>query len=270
MKTETFLPGFGGFYGSIHEFNDDSIQEEDILESLEGDYAIEIPRGVIDLDVFSDVNYKEYSQDYSKAYVDCVEEFLNDSGITIKFVYQNLYDPGEYNLTTDSINVECEYIPEEIIKIIEENKSEFDEYIRESYTSRSGFISSYSADGGEWLEEIKSDGFGRVGSHKMGACLEFILELYDFDEVECSSETRESGEIYESSYLEIKELEIDSETEKLLNEISDAIDKGKSQFEEYSKTMKPDSVERQREGFNKNIKELKEEYNEVLMNCIVD
>jgi len=266
MKTETFLPGFGGFYGSIHEFNDDSIQEEDILESLEGDYAIEIPRGVIDLDDFSDVNYKEYSQDYSKAYVDCVEEFLNDNGVTTKFVYQNLYSPREYNFTNDSINVEVEYIPEEIIKLIEENKDEFDEYIGKTYTSRSGFTSSYSSDGDEWLEEVKKDGFDE---HKLGACLEFILELYDFSELECSEETRESGNIYESSYLEIKELEIDSETEKLLNEISDAIDKGKSQFEEYSSTMEPDSVDRQREGFDKNIKELKEEYNEVLLNCVV-
>jgi len=266
MKTETFLPGFSGFFNTIHKFNEDIIVKK-AIDQMMIDYPIDVSSDVIDVDNFIDIDHKRYFEDYALEYTDCIEEFLNDIGITIKFVYQNLYSPREYNFTNDSINVEVEYIPEEIIKLIEENKDEFDGYIEKTYTSRSEFISSHSSDGDEWLKEVKKDGFDE---HKLGACLEFILELNDFDELKCSRKTKDGDENYESNYVEIKELDIDIETEELLYEIFKAIEKGESQFAEYSKTMKPDSVDRQREGFNKNIKELKEEYNEVLLNCIVD
>ena len=279
IKTETFLPGFSGFYGTVHEFNDDAIQADDIIGDIEDAINIhtngtvtptgniDIPSS-IDLDELYEVDYAQYSEDYVQAYTDVVEQFIVENGLKVKFTYQSTYSPKFYNFSNDSINIECEYDPSDVVDILEENYERFQKYIEERYTSRDGFSSSYSNDADEWLNGIRENGFG---DHELGVSLEFILELNDFDEYEDGAEpTREAGNIYESSYLTVKEFDIDEETAGLLKEISDAIEKGGEQMKTYSDTMPADSSQRQREGHSENIKTLEQEYAEILLNSITD
>ena len=266
MKTETFLPGFSGFYGTIHEFNENAIQSDDIVERLDEEHVLDIPSS-IDLDDLYEVDYEQYQKDYVEAYTDVIEEFFNDNGLKVKFTFQSVVSPKYYNFSNDSINIECDYEPSDIIDLIEENFEAFQKYIEESYTSRDGFSSSYSNDADEWMNGIREDGFG---DHELGACLEFILTLYDFEEFDMAEMAREAGNIYESSYIELKEFDIDEETAKLLNEISDAIDKGGEQMKTYSETMPQDSSDRQREGHRENVRALEKEYAEILIDAIVD
>ena len=103
MIIENTIP-FGGFYESIHQF-DDECEIEYINEQRE-----EKGLGPIDFDDL-EVDYKAYELDYSKQYVEkFLEELKNDTEIcemiglkSIKF--ESLYSPRQYNFSTDEITV---------------------------------------------------------------------------------------------------------------------------------------------------------------------
>jgi uncharacterized protein YqeY len=163
-KIGSYLPIFSGFYNTIFEPQEDSV--------------IEHPYKYDDYDF----DYKEYQQDMSKECVGIVEGWLKDFDIKVKF--EELISPREYNYGNDSINVEYTLGKDSMKKILdylEENKEAFAEYIKKRYTSRSGFISSYSSDSNEWITDLKDESSLH---HKLGSVLEFILENEQHDEYE--------------------------------------------------------------------------------------
>ena len=175
-KVESYLPIFPGFYNTLFQANEESVIEDPYKFD---DY---------------DFDYKKYEKHVGEKATEVVEEWLEDFDIKIKF--QEISSPREYNFGNDSINVEYTLGKDSMKKIInylKEHREEFEQSLKERYTSRSGFISSYSNDVDEWISDLKS---GNDFSHRLGSVLEFIL----------TNEGRDDEELYndvsDSVYLE--------------------------------------------------------------------
>ena len=168
MKVQTFLPVFNGFYNTLFE---------NILDNAI-DYEIEFynerNNTSLKYDDF-DFDFTTIKNEICKDAVSKIEEKLNEIGINCSIKYDNLISPREYNFYNDSINIEINFKKfSQVIEILEQNFDSFTKYIREHYTSHSGFISSYSSYASDWMEDLIEDAENEA--HKVGAVLDFILQ----------------------------------------------------------------------------------------------
>ena len=187
---ESYLPLFDGFYNTHFEYNneDDDIQWYNETHGTDLFYED------------FDWNYTERQQRISKQVCDIVNGLLSDEDINMTINFQKLVSPKFYNFTNDSIY--CEYVIsqkeyDKIIDYIKVNWSNFEEYIKDRYTSRSGFTSSHSNNAEVWMNNIKSESHLE---HNFGTVLEFILQ----------NEEYESYNIYEAitdDYIEFNPIE---------------------------------------------------------------
>lgn len=159
MKTiKSYLPVFNGFYNTW--FDSDNAEESTLYEE-------ELNYDDVEFD------YKDYMNRVAEACVGAVENQLKDL-FNISIEFENVCSPREYNFTNDSINVEYTLDNlDEIFNYLEEYKTEFEEFLKERYTSRSGFSSFWSNDYDVWIEEYLLD--EESLEHCLGSVLDFIL-----------------------------------------------------------------------------------------------
>jgi hypothetical protein len=169
---ETYCPLFPGFYGTIYE--------TDNLEDMELEYINEqrLEKGLDPVEWDSlDFDYNEYRERVSKGFVMEIEYRINGIlGTKMSFVFEQLVSPKYYNFVNDSIDIQIKLEDEEIDKVkqyILDNKSDFEKYITEQYTSRDGFLSYYSNDVDVWVNEHFNE--IETNSHIFGALLTFVL-----------------------------------------------------------------------------------------------
>ncbi len=161
---ESFLPVFCGFYNSIFEPSEDMVIEE--------------PFTFDNYEFF----YSDYRNEIARACVNGIEKQLTEYGIKgVKIKYQTINSPKEYNFYTDAIHVEYKLTLKAIASIneyLKKNKEAFDKYIVDHYTSRDGFMSSWSNNVDVWLTEYLTD--AKDLRHCFGAVLQFIFENEDY------------------------------------------------------------------------------------------
>lgn len=161
MKVKTYLPLFRGFYGS--HWDDPCFDgEEDIYNLPEGMYFEEF------------VDWNAYHEHIAKEMCNEVQYLLSDFVSDIEF--ERISSPKYYNFENDAIHCEITFDEDKILEYIELNKSKFNDYIKFSYTSVDGFISSYPNNAPEWLEGWQDD------SHKVGSILQFICSNEEMEE----------------------------------------------------------------------------------------
>jgi len=170
-KIESYLPLFDGFYNTHFEYDN----EDDDIQWFNETHGTDLFYEDFDW------NYAERRQRISKQVCDIVESLLSDENIYMTINFQKLVSPKFYNFTNDSIN--CEYVIsqkeyDKIIDYIKVNWSNFEEYIKDRYTSRSGFISSHSNNAEVWMNNIKSESHLE---HNFGTVLEFILQNEEYE-----------------------------------------------------------------------------------------
>lgn len=167
MKTQTYLPIFPGFYGTIFEPSESDEIEYVNQERTEKGLP-ELNSGDMEFD------YDGYELECSKACVSAVETKLQELGLVRKIKFEKLVSPKEYNFANDSINVCIDWKVEETKTYLLDHMDDFRAHLKDRYTSCSGFISSYSAYPSDWLDDLNH-------CHKLGSALEFILinEGYD-------------------------------------------------------------------------------------------
>lgn len=176
MKTiETYLPVFSGFYNSYYESQAYSLAE------MEYEYFKDI--------YCNDLDFDDLEFDYTSFYTECaicmvyeVRDELVSLGFVSDIDYQKISSPKYYNFSNDSINVSIKLNDEKITNImnyLNENTEDFAEYLKGKYTSRDGFISSYSNSIEDWLNTESLE-----HPHKLGSILDFILENEGFEESE--------------------------------------------------------------------------------------
>lgn len=177
-EVETFCPIFQGFYGT---FAGDDVERarDGYRDESDPDY---------------DENFKPYdwgkvTESYSKHYVGEINELLDGVFGTDEIVltYDRINSPREYNFYNDSIYVNAKISLtafEHMIGLLSgEYVAEFESYIRDNYTSRDGFWSSYSNDSQDWVGDLslcyhdpeKLD--STVIPHMIGTVLNFILRM---------------------------------------------------------------------------------------------
>jgi hypothetical protein len=179
-KFETFLPLFPGFYNTYLESDDAEGYELDYINEQRAENGLE----PIEWDK-CEFNYNDYRQRVSKEYTNAVEHELKSLGLVNNIEFQKLISPKEYNFSTDSIDVEIDVNIENLQKYIAENKQKFIEYLKEKYTSCSGFISHYSTDFDVWSEDTDTFTNFDCNGHYLGSILDFVLSNegieYDLD-----------------------------------------------------------------------------------------
>lgn len=169
MKIESYLPLFSGFYGNIH------------FEGEEGNVLEEHPDKTWE---DFEWDYKEYHERMSRECTSYIWNWFNSMGFKMDIKFQSLVSPRFYNYASDSINVEYTISKRTILQIVqylEENLSEFDSYLKDSYTSYEGFIPSHSNCTDDWLAVLLS---GENLEHKFGSILDFIMWNEGADEAD--------------------------------------------------------------------------------------
>ncbi len=167
MKIQTYLPIFSGFYNTIFEPNEEQVIEDGYSYK---DYKFD---------------YKGYRNKVAKACCNSVEDKLKELGFDCKITFEEIKSPREYNFTNDSINITIDInkpIIKTLYKFIMNNYVEFGQYIRDNFTSYSGFHSFYSNDALEW-----SKNKGNLTFDDAVVCsniLEFVLLQNDYNEEE--------------------------------------------------------------------------------------
>ena len=160
IKVESYLPIFPGFYNTLFQADEERVIEEPYK--------------------FDDFDYKTYEKEVGEKATEVVEEWLEDFNIKVKF--QSVSSPREYNFANDSIHVEYILAKDSMKKILDylkEHREEFEQDLKDRYTSRSGFMSFHSTEADEWITDLKS---GKDLSHKLGSVLEFILKNEGHDD----------------------------------------------------------------------------------------
>ena len=115
-----------------------------------------------------------------------VEDLLADEMLEMNINFQKLVSPKYYNFENDSIN--CEYIISQrqydlVIDYLKSNWTNFEAWIKDRYTSRSGFISSHSNNAEVWMNNMKSESHLE---HNFGSVLEFILQNEGYEPCDVS------------------------------------------------------------------------------------
>lgn len=186
MKTiETYLPIFPGFYGSIFEYED----EEQDIENYNEENNTDLNYNDFEFD------YTEYHNRVSKKCCEIIERELKYNFPSIIIKFQKLRSPKEYNFFNDSVDVKIEISEKDFDNLIlflgVNFTNEFQEYLKENYSSRSGFTSFYSTDINIWFDEyLKTDKI----NHCFGSMLNFFLLNEGFTDYDLHSHL--DGETY--------------------------------------------------------------------------
>ncbi len=152
----TYLPLFTGFYNTIWEMDDSYLIEE------------------LNVDM-ENIDYTKYREDVSKELCRVLPEHCD---LIESVLYEALVSPRFYNFGNDSINCEVSLSSKEAVdEYLADNADAFSEYLKDRYTSRDGFASSYSNDPKDWTD-WKDD------QHKFGAVLDFWFLNEEVDEYE--------------------------------------------------------------------------------------
>tara|TARA_R110001599_G_scaffold20536_1_gene77638 strand:+ start:1074 stop:1658 length:585 start_codon:yes stop_codon:yes gene_type:complete len=165
-KIESYLPLFNGFYNTLFEYD----KEECDIKYYNDEYGTDF-----DYDDFT-WNYTERHERISEQICGIVQSLLSDEMLEMNINFQKLVSPKYYNFSNDSIN--CEYVISQkqydlVLVYLKFNWINFEAWIKDRYTSSSGFISSHSNNAEVWINNMKSESHLE---HNFGAVLEFILQ----------------------------------------------------------------------------------------------
>ena len=141
MRTHLTTIPFSGFYNSSH----DAIIESELESSFttdDGEYTQPDFK-----------NYKLVMKEYSEVYLDAFNDNFNDeTGLNIKFEFDDLQSPREYNFTTDVIFATIN--EDDLLKLYSFVSDKYlQEAINNNFTPHSGFIPFYKNDLGTWREK---------------------------------------------------------------------------------------------------------------------
>jgi hypothetical protein len=181
MKTlEAIVPFFPGFYNSELNF----IIDQEIEQHLE----------------YNELSYDDITDnlDYPQAKKEIAEAWLNrfniETGFKLEFVA--IDSPREYNFTTDRLvaKITLEDL-QRARKIAEDNEADFEQYLRDTFTSYDGFYSSYSNDMNDW-KDIPTDVLdcNEVMTYIAVACLVEKSERELLDDIHGHSSVYESAQ----------------------------------------------------------------------------
>ena len=167
---QTYLPLFTGFYGTNFQMEYDT---EDVCDILGIPNIPEPKNGFYD--------YEKANNQYAKIITNKVSDMLIELDyITKPIIFEKLVSPRYYNYSNDTINVSIFPKVSKLKETVKENIDDFESYIKEHFTSRSGFFSSYPNDVDYWLNVINHKSL-RENTVYLGIILDFVLSVEGID-----------------------------------------------------------------------------------------
>jgi hypothetical protein len=139
---------FSGFYDSIHNSFIDDVLENQIFT----DYATGCTNNdKLSFLAWDSIQWNELYLDYAKEYAALFADEFN-----INMQFESMTSPKEYNFTTDRIF--CEISESEVLRLFNDtDKNILAKNARDTFTSRSGFISFYNPDYLTWDDVLTWD-----------------------------------------------------------------------------------------------------------------
>lgn len=172
-KIEARLP-FAGFYESIHMDQLERIMcvsDDDFYEAEK-----ESPEAVKKLEEQRDsIDWQKEQIEYAKQYVKAISKILG-----IKLAFQSLESPRFYNYETDKIY--CDIDLDTYNTIMDKAAPLYEKIVKkvqDQFTSRPGFLSNYSNDFFEWLNQEE-----RLDHNQLCVIIEALLEAEEGDDWE--------------------------------------------------------------------------------------
>ncbi|WP_297095586.1 hypothetical protein [uncultured Draconibacterium sp.] len=204
---ETFAPLFNGFYCTVWDLD----QNGEIESELEYINEQRDKKGLppVDSDQLQ-INYKGYHLAFCEKFCDWLHSELSYEFESIEIDFQSLQSPRFYNFSTDSINCEVKLLNEDLQKIREiiyNNRSEFESWIKDHFSSCDGFISFFSNDFNVWKAETNDffnypedkQYFGHVLQFVLSECLGMSeFDFYDYKELYISEFIENFDELTEA------------------------------------------------------------------------
>lgn len=194
IKTKSWLPIFSGFYNTIWDNSENNSEWEYLSEQgLTKDELDELYM----LKCYSE-GVREYEKQVCQAITSEVCSDLIKLGILKSYEFEKMVSPQYYNYSNDSINITYKLTKKNVKAIkdyINNHAEAWAKFLKDNYTSYSGFISHYDnfPDSEEWsIDSIIN------GEHQLGKVYEFILETENGDDLEWSYFDHIQGNVYES------------------------------------------------------------------------
>lgn len=153
---------FAGFYNSKYSGELDHVQERFVEYEVEKNPGLnpDIPNEAL----WKSADYGKAYDHIARAYVDQFNQHLIDEyELDLDLKFESMTSPREYNFQTDRIF--CE-ISEENVRKLREAVSDpaLRHAIKERFTSRSGFISSYDNDLDDWSTDLLTWDHNELGT----------------------------------------------------------------------------------------------------------
>jgi len=197
MKTVSTTIPFSGFYNSIHSDAIDSEIEYELeyftteweKSDDNADYYLALQNEKID---YSNV-YMNYAREYAEDFISFVNDYLD---LNIKMQSFSLDSPKYYNYDTDRIFIDIsfadaksvyDYVTNNYPNMLKQNVSE-------TFTSHSGFISSYPNEVSEWGDLSEWD------HNQIGILFYTLMKEQDMDEYDIMEDSRGNGLMSELLY----------------------------------------------------------------------
>jgi hypothetical protein len=192
MKTiNTWLPIFTGFYNTLFEYNN----ETQLIEDYNSENGTDLS-----YDDF-EWNYSTYHKEVAEKCTSVIEDLLKENNIVSSIKFEDIHSPRQYNFSNDSINVEITVDSKEVYKFVSEHLEEFESYIKEHFTSYSGFISFFSNNHLDWLQQIAKWEFEKDIT-QIGSILDFICETLINEETNQPTQDWLQEKVFDSECFE--------------------------------------------------------------------
>lgn len=175
----TTLPCFPGFYESPLSLDTENAIDALVEYHTEGDgfFRHRLPTKLVaryferaEEEQLISFDYEGYQESCARKFCHIVEDCLNEilQGY-VRIDFKEIHSPKFYNFETDRVACNITFEPESALDYTRKHYPAFSRYIRESFTTRSGFISFMSNNPADWLDPAEWD------DRHPGVILDFIL-----------------------------------------------------------------------------------------------
>ena len=137
-----------------------------------------------------EIDFIPYCESVASYAVELLKDYcilFQENKIIKEMKYISLDSPRFYNYTTDKLNIEIDFNINKLKRFIKNNKTDFNLYLKDNFTSYDGFISFIENNYNDFMNKLYSD------STEKARNLNVMLEYYILT---C---------IYESNWQDIKE-----------------------------------------------------------------
>ena len=131
-----------------------------------------------------DYDFNEFTKVAGEACVESLEKELYSHDVIIDMSYAGVHSPEFYNYDTDRVLIDVDYNFIKLVKYCKHtNKGKFNQYLKDNYTSCSGFVS--------FVENSVEGFFSKdwFNSHKDMA-VEVMIEFYLTNEIDLDAHLR--------------------------------------------------------------------------------